>query len=105
MNVEKLKDILCRKCTIGEAIDFFCENTKASEYNNEDIFQEFNDSQLILKLAYSKLVELGEIDTTKIFNTASSSFDGEHHVGDIGFCDDRIYLYVDTWMPLFKTNN
>lgn len=110
MEKENLWKILQGKSTMPDAIKYFGASEKESsdimteikEADKHDAMNYFVMGQQLARMAYDKLVEIGEIDSTKIFNLATHSFEGENHLGDVGFCGDKTYRYGNEgWQFLF----
>ena len=111
MNSEKenLWKILKGELTLPEMMRYF-GRTEAnislvlSELKSVDINDTlycFALAHHLTRKAYDKLYELGEIDTTQIFNMATASIDGVPQFGDMGICGENVYIYKDdAWQQL-----
>lgn len=72
--------------------------TKLIETDKEFSFGYFSIGVYLRKLAYKKLIEIGELTADKIFNIANKSFDKDNEIGDIGFCGNAMYRYsISGW--------
>lgn len=110
MEKENLWKILQGKSTMPYAIKYFGASekeiseimTEIKEADKHDATNYFIMGQQLARMAYDKLVELNEIDSTKIFNLATHSSEGQSYLGDMGFCGDKTYRYTNEgWQFLF----
>lgn len=103
MNIEKLWDIVNGKLSLPNTMYAFSakkeEISKAiEEISKKDIHDSsayFSTGLFFTRLAYNKLIELGEIDPTKIFNLATKSFDDNQKPSffDVGLRGNEILVY------------
>lgn len=111
MNSEKenLWKILKGELTLPEMMRYFGRTEQQiseimkelKEADNFDTRNHFVLAHYLVRRAYDKLCELGEIDGTKIFNLATKSFDGKNEFHDLGVCGDKNYIYgYSGWQEL-----
>lgn len=110
MDTNKLWDIVNGKCTLPESMNHLGYSKEEIKKimdlikveGNVSSFHFIMMSNLIFKWAYKKLVELKKIDSTRIFNIANKSFDGECREGDLGIMGNKDYIYKNReWRFLF----
>ena len=104
-------NILNGKCTLPEVMRIFGRTQTEIDKTIEEIkHADRHDSSNYFALAtmftieaYLHLVELKEIDDTKIFNLASKKYDdGNAILGDIGVMGKKIYYKNRTWVQFIK---
>ena len=108
MGKEEYWNILNNKCTLAQTMRMFgvtqdevnktIEETKQVDVHDSSCY--YAISGMFARLAYLKLVELKEIDSTRIFNLANKKYDDEKAMlGDIGLKGEDTYYYMDgTWI-------
>lgn len=104
-------EILNGKCTLPKAMKM-CGVSKIEvdktidEIKQADMLDSSNYfaiASMFTKLAYLRLIELKEIDDTKIFNLASKKYDdGMARYGDMGVMGEKSYYYANgEWIFMF----
>jgi len=103
--------ILNSKCTIPEVIKMFGGNQTEIDNTIEEIKQAdrhdssnyFALTSIFTKGAYLRLIELKEINNTKIFNLASKKYDDrDARLGDMGVMGEKNYRYANgAWEFMF----
>ena len=99
VKAEDLWKILKSECTLPEAMKMLGSSQKAIDESMSQIgtsMSGFNSgSMLCIWIAYHKLVDMGEIDKTRMWNFAAQDyfiFDNARH-GDLGMKDFRVHRF------------
>jgi len=108
MTIEEAWKVVNGKTTLPEAMKIFGRTDDEIKEKIDDLnsrkatFAYFAIGNTYVTLAYDYLVKEGEIDSTKIFNLASKSFDeSENRQGDMGRAGDKRYIFTDDkWKQL-----
>lgn len=106
---EKYWKILKGKCTLKEAsilmgadeaqANQIVGDVKEADMGMETASNFFGVSMAVTKSAYRNLIELNEIDTTRIFNLATHEYDGDAmaQLGDIGIRGNQNFIFNNGW--------
>ncbi len=103
-SINKLWTILDGDTTISESMKIMGATEKDIKDADEAIRKDktgglYNQTVMEIMIAvYGYLKYLGGIDTTKIFNLGTHSFDKEPSRNDIGIMDEQLYLYQGDWV-------
>lgn len=109
INSDDLWSIINGKCTLPEAMKYMgvSDENINSQMNNikeNDVNDSFSYSgfcHLVKVSAYLKLIELNQVDVSKIFNFGSHSFDDNPRNGDIGMRGNKTYVFKDEWKLMY----
>ena len=110
LKIKQLWMIINAKYTLPEMMKYFGFSDigvkkKMATIKRADIHDAssyFSLSHTLVLMAYRELIELKEIDGTKIFNLATHSFDGKNRHMDIGISKNNIYIYSNEQWKHFK---
>lgn len=110
ITTKSLWKILNGECTLPEALKKFGSEqeaideitTRLKKADKADVSNYAAFCHWIKVITYKELVGRGKVDSTKIFNLATNSFDGEGRSGDMGISGCKNYIFLnESWKIAF----